>query len=89
MASALARYYDRFGSRKGDAAALTNRSYAKGAAVCVLRRGKVKYTSTGADSNDFSSQQTAAPGNGGIARARKEPVIVVPISKTKPVISTF
>jgi hypothetical protein len=87
--STLARYYDRFGFRKNEGTSAGNQNFAKGSVgPPVLRRGKLKYTTTAQDGLDLP-QATPGTNYGGIPRARKEPIIVVPIAKTKASISTL
>jgi hypothetical protein len=84
MANMIARYYDRFGFRNNDQVSTNNHTYGK----AVLRRGKVRYTTPALDALDLP--QPVAMGTAvGIPRARRDPVIVVPIAKTKPVISSY
>jgi hypothetical protein len=84
MASIMARYYDRFGFRNSEQASASTRNYGK----AVLRRGKVRYAAPVPDVLDLP-QPIAMAAVGVISRARRDPVIVIPIAKTKPILSSY
>jgi hypothetical protein len=86
MSVPVARYYDRYGFLGRDAP--TSSSAAGGVGRFGARRGKVKYRARAADMIDYQAP-VSSPSLFAITSVRKNPIIVIPVTKTRPIVNTL
>jgi hypothetical protein len=80
----VARYYDHYGFLGRDAP--TSSSSGGGLGQFGVRRGKVKSCARVPDSIDYQAP-VVSPTMFVNAPARKNPIIVIPVTKTRPIVS--
>jgi hypothetical protein len=80
----VVRYYDHYGFLGRDAPTSSSAGTVLGR--LVVRRGKVKYRARVADAIE-SPVPVSSPTMFGSAPARKNPIIVIPVTKARPIVS--